>query len=76
MMHLATNELFDVTNRALLAGDFSVAREGLEILSRRPDHVDLFCAADTYTSRLHPLQRQPLADRLSEANRTALRNTA
>lgn len=75
MTNLNTNDLFDTTNAALLRGDFSTAREGLELLSRRPDHVDQFCANDTYLVRYPELQRRPLADRLNEANSAARRNS-
>lgn len=74
MQNLTTNDLFDITNAALLAGDFSTAREGLELLSRRPDYVDQFCAPETYTVRFPELQRRPLADRIREANSAARRN--
>jgi hypothetical protein len=71
-----TTQLFDTTNAALLAGDFSTARQGLEILSRRDDHVDLFASAAVYLARVAPMQRAPLAARLLEADRAAERNLA
>jgi len=74
MNNLNTNDLFDTTNAALLAGDFSTAREGLELLSRRPDYVDQFCAPETYTVRYPEMQREPLAGRIREANSAARRN--
>lgn len=72
-----TSELWSVTNAALIAGRWSVARSLLETLARRPDYCDQLSSAAQYERVAgKPLgaAAQLLQDRIDAVNARADRN--
>lgn len=74
MSKLPTSALWQATNVALLARNFVQARAGLDELTRRPDHVDMFATPQSYTRHMPPAVRTLIEDRVALANAVAERN--